>query len=90
MTVWDELKVVLLELESSGALVGYPDPRMDEGRQPPFGIDLAPWATDIAKELHHRFGDDVELVVGAFSYPDRKPQREHRVRQRTSRTWTSR
>ncbi len=77
MTVWDELKVVLLELESSGALVGYPDPRMDEGRQPPFGIDLAPWATDIAKELHHRFGDDVELVVGAFSYPDRKPQREH-------------
>ena len=50
---------------------------MDEGRQPPFGIDLAPWATDIAKELHHRFGDDVELVVGAFSYPDRKPQREH-------------
>jgi hypothetical protein len=40
MTVWDELKVVLLELESSGALVRYPDPRVDEDCQPPFQIHL--------------------------------------------------
>src|ERR1019366_6897906 len=77
MTVWEELKPVLLDLEGSGALAAYPDPRMDEGREPPFGIDLAPWATDAAEDLHRRFGDDVELVVGEFTYPDRAPWRQH-------------
>ena len=42
MTVWDELKVVLLELEGSGTLVVYPDPRVDDNRQPPFQIHLQP------------------------------------------------
>ncbi len=77
MTVWDELKIVLLELESSGAFVQHPDPRVDDNRQPPFEIHLQPWATDIAEELHRRFGDDVELVVGFLRYPQRQPQRQH-------------
>ena len=70
MSVWDQLKVALLNLEGSGALASYPDPSVDEGRQPPFVIRLAPWATDAAEELHQRFGDDVELVVGLLHYPE--------------------
>jgi hypothetical protein len=88
MTVWDELKVVLLDLKGSGALVAYPDPLIDEGREPPFGIDLAPWATEAADDLHRRFGDDVELVIGEFTYPDRGPRRQHSNAPDDSPTWT--
>jgi hypothetical protein len=63
---------------------------MDEGRQPPYGTDLAPWATDIAKELHRRFGDDVELVVGAFSYQTTSQGESTQFRKMKSRTWTPR
>ena len=77
MAVWDELKVILLELEGSGALSAYPDPSVDESRQPPFRIRFAPWATDVAEELHRRFGDDVELVVGLLHYPGPEPPRQH-------------
>jgi hypothetical protein len=77
MAVWDELKAALVELQASGALSAYPDPRVDEGRNPPFRIRLAPWATDAAEELHRRFGDDVELVVGLLHYPEPGPLRQH-------------
>ena len=77
MAVWDELKVILLELEGSGALSAYPDPSVDESRQPPFRIRFAPWATDVAEELHRRFGDDVALVVGLLHYPGPEPPRQH-------------
>ncbi|MGD0985797.1 MAG: hypothetical protein ABSA65_18610 [Acidimicrobiales bacterium] len=77
MTVWDELKGVLLELEDAGALVQYPDPRVDANRQPPFEIHLQPRATDAAESLHRRFGDDVELVVGFLRHPQRQPRRQH-------------
>jgi hypothetical protein len=71
MSVWDELKVVLVRLrdEQPGALRGYPMPEIDEGRQPPFAIGLAAWADAAAEELHRQFGDDVELTVGALPYP---------------------
>ena len=65
MAVRDELRVVLLELEGSGALHAYPDPRVDESRNPPFRIRLAPWATDAAEELHRQFGDDVASSLSA-------------------------
>jgi hypothetical protein len=44
MAAWDELKVVLARLrdEQPGVLMQYPMPEVDEGRQPPFGIHLAP------------------------------------------------
>jgi len=71
MATWDDLKVALFRLREQNpeALAGYPDPREDRDRHPPFGIRLAPWATDVAEDLHHRFGADVELVVGALKYP---------------------
>jgi hypothetical protein len=71
VAVWDELKVVLAGLrdEQPGTLMQYPMPEVDEGRQPPFTIQLAPWATATAEELHQRFGDDIELTVGALPYP---------------------
>jgi hypothetical protein len=71
MSVWDELKVVLVRLRDQrpGALRLSPMPEIDEGRQPPFAIGLAAWAVDVAEELHRQFGDDVELTVGALPYP---------------------
>ena len=78
MAVWDELKVVLAGLrdEQPGALMLFPMPEVDEGRQPPFVIRLAPWAVATAAELHRQFGDDVELTVGALPYPPgRQPPR---------------
>ena len=78
MAVWDELKVVLGRLrdEQPDALMQYPTPEADEGRQPPFTIRLAPWAAATAEELHQQFGDDIELTVGALPYPPgRQPPR---------------
>jgi hypothetical protein len=51
MAVWDVCKVALLGLESSGALTQYPDPRLDEHREPPFEIRLQWWASEIVDEL---------------------------------------
>jgi len=71
VTVWDELKVVLVRLrdEQPRALHGYPMPEVDEGRYPPFSILLSAWATAVAEDLHRQFGDDVDLTVGALPYP---------------------
>jgi hypothetical protein len=76
MAVWDDLKAVLVRLrdDQPGVLVQFPMPEVDEGRAPPFKIRLAPWAASTAEELHRRFGDDVELTVGALPYPP-DPQR---------------
>ena len=76
MALWDELKVVLLDLEDSGALAPYPDPRMDERQEPPFEIRLQWWASEIAEDLHRRFGDDVKLVVGMGPYPEPQVRRQ--------------
>lgn len=78
VTVWDELKPVLVRLrdQQPGTLIQYPMPDVDEGRQPPFTIKLAPWAAATAGELHRQFGDSVDLTVGALSYPPgRQPRR---------------
>jgi hypothetical protein len=72
MTTWDELKLVLARLASTDPepLTSWPDPDHDDGRQPPFTIELEPWAIDAARELHAQFGTDVRLMVGAMRYPD--------------------
>jgi hypothetical protein len=78
MAVWDELKVVLARLrdQQPGILTQFLMPEVDEGRQPPFTIRLAPWAAATAEELHQQFGDDIELTVGALPYPPgRQPPR---------------
>jgi hypothetical protein len=71
---WDELKVELRRLadDESQPLRGYPNPRGDDDRAPPFQIELAAWAVDAAAELHRRFGRDVDLTVGFLHFPDRQ------------------
>jgi hypothetical protein len=83
VTAWDELKPVIARLreEQPGVLTSFPMPEVDEGRVPPFRIGLAPWAAATAGELHRQFGDDVELTVGALSYP---PGPEPRTRPATT------
>ena len=75
MTVWDELRITLVWLrkERPGALTGYPDPSRDDGGTAPYEIRLAPWAEAEADELSKRFGDSVNLTVGALPYPPGRP-----------------
>jgi hypothetical protein len=46
------------------------------------GVHLTPWAEGLAEQLHERYGDVVELFLGALPYPprpiDRQPHPEHR------------
>jgi hypothetical protein len=77
MTTWDELRVILTRLrdEQPGDLLGFPNPRHQEGQPPPYRITLAPTAVAVAEDLHTRFGDSVELTVGALPYPPgRRPR----------------
>ena len=80
MAVWDELSLTLARLlrEQPGALRGYPDPSRSEAGTPPYPISLAAWAEGVAGELSRRFGDDVDLTVGALPYPPGRPPRRAR------------
>ena len=71
MGVWDELKVVLARLrdQKPSPLKRYPTLDSAEAGPPPLMIGLASWATGAAGELHQRFGDQVQLTVGALPYP---------------------
>jgi hypothetical protein len=71
MTAWDELREALARLlaERPGALRGYPELDRDDAGSPPYHVDLAAWAVDVAADLHRRFGDEVHLTVGALPYP---------------------
>jgi hypothetical protein len=71
MDAWAELRTVLARLraEQPEALLGSPDLSAEVTLPPPFTIMLAPWATATAHDLHERFGDRVDLTVGALPYP---------------------
>ncbi|HVB14852.1 MAG TPA: hypothetical protein VNH38_08870 [Candidatus Dormibacteraeota bacterium] len=73
MAGWNDLRAALNELRSDprSPLAGFPNPRSD-GLLPPYQVGLQAWATDIAADLHHRFGTQLELTVGFLSYPDRR------------------
>jgi hypothetical protein len=75
MTAWDELRVILIRLsdEQPHDLLGFPNPSRQEGQPPPYRITLAPTAVAAAEDLHTRFGDSVELTVGALPYPPGRP-----------------
>ena len=78
MAVWEELRLTLARLleDRSGAVTSYPDPGGSDSGTPPYSIGLAPWAEAVARELHERFGDQVDLTVGALPYPlGRAPRR---------------
>jgi hypothetical protein len=74
MTMWEDLKHTLAELAAADPvpLTSWPDPDSDNERQPPFDIELEPWATEVAQDLHARFGADVRLTVGALRFPERE------------------
>jgi hypothetical protein len=71
MTAWNELREALSRLlaERPEALRGYPELDRDDAGPPPYHLDLAAWAVDVAADLHRRFGDEVHLTVGALPYP---------------------
>lgn len=77
MVAWDEVREALsrLRAEEPSALRGYPSLDREQAG-PPYSIALAAWAQDVAAELHRRFGEEVELTVGALPYPPgRSPRR---------------
>ena len=80
MEIWEDLRLVLAELQDTGVLTSYPDPRRDRTDQPPFRVRLACWATDAAADLHSRFGDGLNLVVGALGYPDPSASRVPQIK----------
>ena len=86
MAVWDELRLTLARLleEQPGTLTRYPDPGRSEGGPPPYTIGLAPWAETAATELSRRFGDQVDLTVGALPYPPGRPPPPRRPQRRPS------
>lgn len=65
---WEELQPFMRELQSEDALLMYA--AGGPGHQPPFILHLEPWALDVAEELHRRFGDAVNLQVGAMTFPN--------------------
>lgn len=73
MAGWESLRVDLRRLreESPGALRVFPVPDR-ERREPPFYIELAAWATDIAAMLNAKYGSLVDLRVGAMTFPARQ------------------
>ena len=77
MTTWDELRVILTRLrdEQPGVVLAFPNPSRQEAQPPPYQIMLAPTAVAVAEDLHTRFGDSVELRVGALPYPPGLPLR---------------
>ncbi|WP_328998796.1 hypothetical protein OHA18_30645 [Kribbella sp. NBC_00709] len=73
MAGWESLRVDLRRLrdESPGALVVLPNPD-SERHERRFRIELAAWATDIAATLKAKYGDVVDLRVGAMAFPTRQ------------------
>jgi hypothetical protein len=71
MAAWEELRLTLARLleDRPGAVTSSPDLGGSDGGPPPYPIGLAPWAEPVARDLHGRFGDQVDLTVGALPYP---------------------
>lgn len=70
LQAWEEVRHELLRISETrpDVLMGQPSPAPGY-RRPPFHIGLAAYATDVAAELHRRFGAFVALQVGAMQYP---------------------
>ena len=80
MAASEELRLTLARLleDRPGAVTSYPDLDGSDGGPPPYPIRLAPWAEAVAAELHGRFGDQVDLTVGALPYPPGRAPRQAR------------
>ena len=91
MAAWQEFRLALARLieERPGAVTLHPDLDGDGGT-PPYQVGLAPWAEVAGPELHERFGDLVDLTVGALPYPPGgtprwQSPRPQRVRRKAAR-----
>ncbi|MFF0265519.1 hypothetical protein [Kribbella sp. NPDC004536] len=75
MTDWEHLRVDLLRYgkEAPGALVVGPSPHTERRYETRFQIKLAAWAVDIAGDLQRKYGELVELQVGALTFPAKQP-----------------
>lgn len=88
MAAPEELRQTLARLleDRPGAVTSYPDLGGSEAGPPPYSIRLAPWAEAVARELHGRFGDQVDITVGALPYPPgRAPRRPRASREPAAR-----
>ena len=81
MTAWEELRLTLARLleDRPGAVTSSPDLGEGDGGPLPYPIRLAPWAEAEARELHGRFGEQVDLTVGALPYPPGRASRGPRL-----------
>jgi hypothetical protein len=73
LRAWHEVSAELVRLKDRhpNVLVVWPGPDQ-RYLHPPFEITLSAHAADVAARLHKRFGDYVELTVGALRYPLRE------------------
>lgn len=67
---WEDLQNELGAIRVAHPEALYAWAGADHGR--PWRIHLAAWAVDIARGLHERFGEQVDLTVGFLHYPDRR------------------
>ena len=58
-----------LQVEAPGALVVWPGPEGERPDDERIWIQLAAWAVEIAAGLHERYGELVDLQVGAMRFP---------------------
>jgi hypothetical protein len=70
LAAWEQLRDELIRLRAiePGVLSSWPMPEPGY-RRPPVSIRLRAHAETVAAELHTRFGEFVELQVGALPYP---------------------
>ena len=53
-----------------GALMSFPDPNSERSADGRLSVELAAWASDIAASLHEKYGDQIDLQVGAMPFPN--------------------
>jgi hypothetical protein len=72
MALWGSLRVDLRDLldDAPGALRGFPDPDSERSADERISVELAAWASDIAASLHEKYGDQIDLRVGAMPFPN--------------------
>jgi hypothetical protein len=75
MAGWESLRIdlQLLLQEQPDALIALPSPEVERRSERRFRVALAAWATEVAAMLHDKYGELVELQVGAMNFPDRTP-----------------
>ncbi|HEY5273125.1 MAG TPA: hypothetical protein VIJ34_07820 [Acidimicrobiales bacterium] len=71
MSIWDELRAFVDELRDDPRrpIRGFVDVASERSPSPRCQLTLAAWATEIASEVHARFGGAVAVTLGALPFP---------------------